>query len=447
MAGSRIARAATLLALVTALGGCTLFKGKGGPKTPVLGERIPILAAETSAEVDPGVADVPVLLPPAQANDAWSQPGGSATKSMGNLALGAQVSRAWDVSIGRGGDMRARLAAAPVVAGKRIYTIDVDATVRAYDADTGATIWSSRLAAVGNRNQPSLFGGGVSIDGDRVFATNGVGDVGAFEAATGKLIWRQHPAGPIRGAPSIALGNIYVTTQDNQIFAIAEADGKVQWNEAATLETAGVFGAAAPAIAQGTVVAGFSSGELNAYRYENGRTVWEDALSRTSISTAVSSLSDIDADPVIDSGVVYAIGDGGRMVALGLTTGQRQWEVNIAGISTPWVAGDWLFVVTDNAQLLCVARATGKVRWISQLPHWHNDKKKTGLISWVGPLLAGDRLLLLSSEGALASVNPQTGKIVSTQETDKKGGHSLEPVIANKTLYILSDDGRLSAWR
>ena len=115
-----------------------------------------------------------------------------------------------------------------------------------------------------------------------------------------------------------------------------------------------MFGSASPAVGQGTVVAGFSSGELNAYRYENGRQVWQDALQRTSIRTSVSSLSDIDADPVIDSGQVIALGQGGRMVALELTTGQRQWELNIAGIATPWVAGDWIFVVTDDAKMLCI---------------------------------------------------------------------------------------------
>ena len=115
-----------------------------------------------------------------------------------------------------------------------------------------------------------------------------------------------------------------------------------------------MFGSASPAVGQGTVVAGFSSGELNAYRYENGRQVWQDALQRTSIRTSVSSLSDIDADPVIDNGQVFAVGQGGRMVALEITSGQRQWELNIAGISTPWVAGDWVFVVTDDARLICV---------------------------------------------------------------------------------------------
>src|SRR5690606_3401468 len=106
-------------------------------------------------------------------------------------------------------------------------------------------------------------------------------------------------------------------------FALNQSDGEVQWTDSGTLQATGVFGVAAPAAGQGTVIAGYSSGELTAYRYENGRTLWGDALSRTSISTAVASLTDIDANPVIDRGRVFAIGQGGRMASYELTSGQR----------------------------------------------------------------------------------------------------------------------------
>src|SRR3546814_11759976 len=77
-------------------------------------------------------------------------------------------------------------------------------------------------------------------------------------------------------------------------------------------------------------------------------------------------LSDIDASPAIDEGRVFAIGQGGRMAAVELATGQRVWEVNIAGISTPWAAGDWVYVVTSDARLLCLSRGTGKIRWATR---------------------------------------------------------------------------------
>jgi outer membrane protein assembly factor BamB len=205
-----------------------------------------------------------------------------------------------------------------------------------------------------------------------------------------------------------------------------------------------VFGVAAPAIAQGTIVAGFSSGELSALRYENGRIVWQDQLSRTSISTSVSVISDIDASPVIDQGKVYAIGQGGRMVAMDLVTGQRLWELTIGGINTPWLAGEWLFVVTDEAKLMCIARTTGKIRWITQLPRWRDPKNKNKPIEYYGPTLAGGRLLVVNDRGQLINVAVADGKIGTSVKAGK--GYYLAPIVANNILYLLDVKGRLSTW-
>lgn len=434
---------APALIAVLALGGCGVFKG-GKPKTAVLGERVPILTSENDAAVEPSIADVQVLLPEPVANDEWGQPGGNAAKSMGHLALGGSPSRAWEAKIA-GVSKSERLAAAPVVSGKTLYVIDTAATIHAYDTATGAQRWSTNFGAEGKKQGRIVFGGGVSVDGAMLYATNGVGDIAALNAADGKIVWKKRPGGPLRGAPSVGAGSVYAMSQDNQIFALSTTDGATQWTEAAAVQTAGVFGVAAPAIAQATVVAGYSSGDLVAYRYENGRTLWGDALSRTSVNTSVSTLSDIDASPVIDGGRVFAIGQGGRMVSLELVTGQRIWELNIAGISTPWVAGEWVFVVTDEAKLLCVARATGKVRWVSQLQRYRKNKAKNGPVNWTGPVLAGNRLILASSEGEVAYVSPADGKVAGTQNVGAPV--FLQPVVAGSMLYILDNSGRISAFR
>ena len=439
-----------LIAAITlsiAVGGCAKLGigggGKGKSKTPTIGLRIPILSSESDVEVEPSLAGVSVLLPAPIVNDNWGQPGGNASKVMEHVALGQALGIAWKASVA-GTSPRARLAAAPVVNGGRVYAMGTDAKVHAFDANTGAQVWTIDFGVHG-KDSPSQFGGGVSAEGDFVYVTNGLGDIAALRASNGSQVWKKRPGGPLRGAPTIANGSIYVMSQDNQLFALNAADGEAQWNEAGALELAGVFGVGAPAVAQSTIVAGFSSGELNAYRYENGRAVWGDALSRTSISTSVASLADIDAMPVIDRGRVYAIGQGGRMVSLELITGQRLWELNVAGIATPWVSGEWLFVVDDQARLLCIARATGKVRWISQLPHFKSEKKKKNAISWTGPILAGNRLIVASSDGRLANVDPTDGKLQSV--THAGGAVFLPPVVANNTLYILDNAGRLTAWR
>lgn len=437
-------RIATLFLAIGLLGGCgVLSKGKK-PVTPTVGQRIPVLARETVLEVDPALAGIAVTLPPATTNAEWTQSGGNAAKSMGHLTLGTTLGQAWRVTVGEGASNKGGLGSSPIVADGKVFTVDTHAVVRAVNAATGTTVWQTQVRGAA-APEGALFGGGASYDNGRVYVTNGVGDAAALDAKTGALVWRVRPGGPLRGAPTVANDNVYVVSQDNQLFALNPADGAVRWTGAGAVEIAGVFGAASPAAASGTVVAGFSSGELNAYRYENGQGLWQDALARTSISTTVTSLSDIDADPVIDAGRVYAVGQGGRMVAIELNTGQRVWEINVAGIATPWVAGDWIFVVTDQAQLLALSRTTGHIRWMTQLAAFRDAKDKKGRINWAGPILAGDRLILANSAGQLVSVSPADGTLQSTIDT--KAPISRSPVVANNMLYVLHDNGQLSAWK
>ena len=435
---------AALLALP--LAGCGVLKGDGGPKTPTVGDRVSILSNDNSIKVDPTTAEVAVVLPEPAVNAAWAQSGGNASKSMGHLALAATRTKLWQASVA-GSTNKQRLAASPVIADNRLFVVDTDAVVTALSADTGAPLWRVPIGSTDKDFKNSLFGGGAGVDGNVVYATSGAGDVAALNVADGSVIWKVKPAGPLRGAPTIAFGGVFVISQDNQIFALNAANGAVQWQATASMEPGSVFGAASPAAGQGTIVAGFSSGEVQAYRYENGRDLWEDALARTSMALSVSTLTDVDADPVVDRGRVFALGQGGRMASYELVTGQRSWEISIAGISTPYVVGEWVYAMTDDAKLLCVARSNGKVRWLQQLARFRveTDKKKKDPIRWTGPILAGGRLIAVNSEGVLSEFSPTDGSLLSS--TDFKSSLSQTPVVANNILYVLADDGQITAWR
>jgi outer membrane protein assembly factor BamB len=437
-------RAACAAVLAAMLGGCSIFGGKDDPKTPTIGNRQPILSRiATDVAADPALAGVAVVVPPAQVNEAWSQAGGNAAKSVGHVALAAAPTRAWTAQI-PGTSKRERLAAAPVVGGGMLYAVDTNGAVQAFDAATGARRWSYQTD-VEKDFRPSTFGGGVTHFEGRVYATSGAGDVVALDAGSGAEIWRVRPAGPLRGSPTVAFNAVFAMTQDNQIFALALDDGRVLWQDAAAGGDSGVFGVAAPAAGQGTVIAGYSTGEIVAYRYENGRTLWSDALSRTSISTSVSTLTDVDADPIIDNGRVYALGQGGRMAAYELVTGQRIWELSLAGISTPVVAGEWIFTLTDDARILAIARSTGKVRWVTQLERWRDVEDREGPVFWTGPVLAGDKLWVANTRGEIKAVDVMSGEAADFVHLDS--GVSLPPVVANRTLYVLEDNGRISAFR
>lgn len=425
------------------LAGCSVLGGSKKKDTPTIGSRIDILGTEADTKADPNLAGMAVILPTPVTNENWSQPGGNAQKSPGHLMLADAPQRIWSAQIA-GASNRARLAASPVIQDGKLFVIDTVAMVTAFDANSGSVVWKSALD-VDKDGKPARFGGGVSADGTMVYATNGVGDVAAMSASDGKIAWTKRPAGPMRGAPTLSNGNAYVMTQDNRIFALNMADGETQWDETGPVGVSGIFGVAAPAAGQGTIIAGYSTGELSAYRYENGRNVWADTLSRTAMSTSVSTLTDIDADPVIHEGRVYALGQGGRMAAYELVSGQRIWEINIAGIATPVVSGDWVFVLTSDAKVLCVQKTTGRIRWLSRLPQYRDAEDKKGVITWRGPVLVNNRLIVANSRGELWSVS--TGEGAASLFTDVKNPVSVAPVVANNTLYILDDSGRITAFR
>src|SRR5690606_25383417 len=116
-------------------------------------------------------------------------------------------------------------------------------TVHAFDAKSGAKLWSANIKAADAQTKVQ-FGGGVSVDGARLYATTGIGDVAALNTTDGSVIWKVRPGGPLRGAPTLSNGNVYVMSQDNQLFALAQADGAVVWSDSGTVESTGVFGVA-----------------------------------------------------------------------------------------------------------------------------------------------------------------------------------------------------------
>lgn len=448
MTKSKFARAVLLAGVMAAgLTGCKggLFGGGDDKTTPTVGNRMPILSRiESGAEVDPALAAISVVLPPQRVNAEWGQAGGAASKSYGHLTLAENPAKVWTAKVA-GASNRMRLAAAPVVGSGKLYAEGTDGVIVAFDKATGAKLWTRGDDDLTKDQAPSAFGGGVSYEAGKVYATNGVGDVKALNAENGEVIWKVKPAGPMRGSPTIAFGQLFVMTQDNQIISLNINDGALVWDESGSNTQSGVFGVAAPAAGQGTIVAGYSSGELTAYRYENGRSLWSDALARTNISTTVGSITDIDADPIIDSGRVYALGQGGRMAAYELVTGQRIWELNLAGISTPAIAGEWIFTLTDDARLLAIARSSGRVRWITQLQGYKDVEDKKGPIFWTGPVLAGGHLWVASSRGEIWKVSAGEGS--ASLFTDVGQPVSLPPLVADGYLYVMDDSGTIHAWK
>ncbi len=413
-------------------------------KDRLTGDRISVLTFEQRLEADPRISDIQVQLPKPVVNQSWKQAGGNVYHAMHHLSLSDNPKKVWSSSIGKGSSKRARLTSAPVSADDRIFTIDTDARVSAFRTDNGKRLWSVDLDKKGESDN-AAFGGGIALDGDRVYANTGYGFVAAMDASTGREVWREDIGVPLRGAPTVTDGRVFSITYDNQIYALNANDGSIIWNEVGIAETASILGSASPAVDGNTLVAAYSSGEIYAMRVENGRTAWTDALTRTGRLTALATLSDIDGEPVIDRGRIYAASHSGRMVAIDLRSGERVWERNIGSAGTPWIVGEFIYVVTVDSEVACLSRRDGRIRWVHQLQRYKKQNKRKGLLDWAGPVVAGDRVIVASSHGYALSISPYTGELISGMKLPDDV--HISPIVVDNTLYVLTDDGKLVAMR
>jgi len=441
---SMLARGALAAALAAALTGCGWFGDDDDKKPQVAGNRLNVVELEEGIKVDPRISDVQVILPQPSANSTWAQPGGVPTHALQHLRAGGAFERLWRSDIGAGSDGRASLTAVPIVAEGKVYTLDTRSRVRAFNTATGDRLWQVELAPE-DEDERAGFGGGVAFNNGRLFVTTGFGDIVALDAQTGEELWKKSIGLPIRAAPTVTDDKVYVISTDNKLTAYAWSDGTTEWSERALVETAGVLSATSPATDGEIVVAPFSSGELLAFRVQNGAQVWSDTLTRASNLTAMASINDISARPVIDDTRVVAVSHSGRMVIIDKRTGERIWTRNIASVHTPWVAGDWIFVITTEQKLLCVSARDGRVRWMTQLPAFDDPKDQTGPIVWTAPVLVSNRLFIAGSEEEALLIAPSTGEILEKIDLPDKA--FIQPVVADETIYLLLDDGDLLALR
>jgi outer membrane protein assembly factor BamB len=461
-------RLAVFLAVATLLSACQTFDMIGNlfdtstRKSALKGERISVMTLDQSLQPDPTLKDTPVVLPPPYRNDSWAEPGGFSSNALYHLEASGPLQQIWSREAGKGSDDDSRLTAPPVVAGGSVFVLDAQARVFAFDAKSGNPQWNVELAPKGEsslvysmslgmfgRNKsidPTKgFGGGVAFDGGKVFATTGFGDVFALNASNGKRLWKTNLGVPIVNAPVATAGRVFVSTQDNHFYALAEADGRKLWDHTGISTSAGILESTSAAVAGEYVIAPYTSGEIYALRIQNGRPAWNDMLTSSGSVTALSELDDIAGRPVVDRGLVFAISHSGVMAAINLSTGDRTWSRDIGGIQTPWAAGDFVYVLNTDQQVLCLTRKDGRVKWMHQLARYQDPKKKDGPIVWAGPVLVSDRLITVSSAGYAVSLSPYTGKLLG--RVTIPGEAYIAPVVADDTLYLWTNDAQLVALR
>jgi outer membrane protein assembly factor BamB len=423
-----------------------------GAAAPEERKRIPLLALDQQLTVADALKGVGFYLPPPQTIAESPLPGGNAEQAVEHSAAAPAFQVAWRRKIGQGSKRATHITAPPVIAAGRVYTLDAEAGVGAFDAQTGAPIWRVDLNPHLRRDRVG-FGGGLAYADGRVYVASGFRFVAALDAATGAELWRTPVNTEIHGAPTIALGRLYVININDQLQAFDLATGKLSWQYQALMEPARILKANSPAVSGDTIVAAFASGELTALRAANGTELWSNSLTRSNRNNALSELRDIAGRPSIYKGDIFAASHSGVFAAIDFRTGNPRWELPVVSVDSPWPAGDVVYVVSKAGEVVCVSRTNGQVYWIRDLNEGRAQTKISKVLGretitreyWTGVVLASNRLISVSNEGRAVAMDPKTGAV---QTFIQLGGPAdIAPVAAGGLLYVLTDDGELVAIR
>ena len=386
-----------------------------------------------------------ISLPAQVANADWTHVSGTPAHAIQHPALAANLTQVWAVDIGNQGSRRLRITADPVAAGGLVYTMSAYTQVQA-TASNGGAVWRRDLTPP-TEKPGEASGGGLAYADGRLYVTTGYGELRVLDASSGADIWVQKLDSVPNSAPTVSGGFVYLTTRDGTAWALDIRNGRILWQIETTEKRSFVIDGASPAVSPRVVLFPFATGDVIAALKESGVRLWSTIVAGERLGKAYAEVGDITADPVVVGDRVYVGSPTGRLAAIDVNTGERIWTAQQGSNSAVWPSGNAIFMVSDQNDIVRLNAENGETVWSATLPFYTTEKvtRRKGVFPHFGPVLAGGRLIVVSGDGYMREVDPASGKLL--RATPIGGVAAANPIVAGRTLYVLTDDGRLHAFR
>jgi outer membrane protein assembly factor BamB len=339
-----------------------------------------------------------------------------------------RLRKVWSAGVGDGNEVL-RLALNATSDGTRVFAADNDGRVVAFDANTGKRMW---------RYDTELpLAGGPATGGDLVIVGSSDGYVVALDAATGAERWRANVASEVLAAPAVGIANAYVRTVDGKLIALGLEDGRQNWFAQQTMPRLSVRGTGGPVVDGDLVICGFDNGRVAAYGASDGSVAWDVLVVPPAGRTEVERLADLNANVQVVGDEVYAVGFQGRLAALARESGQAIWSLDYSSYSGLAVDIGNVYASGDSGTLIAVERQNGREIWRNESLAWRD---------LTAPSPFGSSVVVGDFEGYLHFFQAGTGTLLGRVRADSARITSA-PLVVNDTLYVLTDGGKLVALR
>lgn len=382
------------------------------------------------------------------------------------------------LSIRGGAILVALLAAGPLFADSTMY--------RGGSALTGAFTEALSLPLALSWKHTTVYSAynvsSPAVVGDTVYFASG-NRVYSVDANTGALNWLYPEDQPlttyVSSSPAVADGMVFFGAFDGKLYALDADTGKYRW----AFDTRSTI-SSSPIYVDGTLYFGAGDGRIWALNSKTGTPLpaWKNglpfidevsgalafgngmlfAVTRDQVLHAISPASArerwnyrlpgsvLRMSPVVSGDMVY-VASGSNVIALLSRNGIRRWMALLPAEAATSVAvgEDAVYVVTTDRVVYALDLRTGKGKWKSPPTLAHDVVAP--------PSLSGKLLFVGTMQGAIYAIDTETGAIrwnyairpssTSTESVVEYTSVAAAPVIANQSLYVLSDDGSLCAFR
>ena len=279
--------------------------------------------------------------------------------------------------------------------------------------------------------------GGITYFDNTIIYADAYGQVKSVNINNSEVNWKTKIDFPILSAPLIYRGQIFFISADNRIFSLSFETGEVVWSFQTIEESKKNLFTASPVATENIIIAPFSNGEIIAFKYDNGQPLWSENTSKVSVVSNFD-LRDISANPVIAGSSIVSLSNNGRLISNNIINGSRNWNIDISGSQTPIISANQIYLVDNDAKVICVNKQTGEIYWITQLDKYKKGTDSKNLNLWTGPYLINEGLYLISYFGELIHLSPFNGEILNEKKIGIKNIYS--PLIVLSDQILLTDE-------
>jgi len=363
-----------------------------------------------------------------QACKSWGNPEPGDPAPLVDFETTVNVKRIWSTGVGDGMG-KAGVSMPPVFADGIIYVADYQGQLAAIDAEKGNKIW--------NIKTKQAFSGGPAVGASLLVMGTLDGTVLAFDASDGSERWSARVSSEVLAVPGISENIVVVRCIDGRVFGLDANTGSRVWIHDNSVPLLTLRGNTNILVRGGTVFVGYADGTVTALQVSDGAQLWNQSVVSPEGRTELERLSDVGIQMVVVASDLIVSSYKKRVASVAADSGRLLWFKEISSFTGVQVDRTNLAVSDANGDLWLLDRRNGATLWkIDQLTN-------RGLTL---PAFYGDLVVVGDKEGYLHWINISDGAFVAREREGKKG-FAGAPLAVGTTLYVLSNQGTLSAYR